>query len=119
MSEMAFSQALSSRAMPLEGHWRTVNTPLRRLTARERNVVIAGLVVTIVAVFALILLSENHGRPAPAAGCINVMVAGRTGGEVLHPCGAAAKTTCASAATFDTPRSRAIVESCREGRIKF
>jgi hypothetical protein len=43
--------------MPLEGHWRTVNTPLRRLTARERNVVIAGLVVTIVAVFALILLS--------------------------------------------------------------
>jgi hypothetical protein len=105
--------------MPLEGHWRTVNTPLRRLTTRERNVVIAGLAVTIVAVLALILLSENHGRPAPAAGCINVMVAGRTGGEVLHPCGAAAKTTCASAATFDTPRSRAIVESCHEGRIKY
>jgi hypothetical protein len=104
--------------MPLEGHWKTVNTPLRRLTSRERNVVIAGLAVTIVAVLGLILLSETHGRPAPAAGCINVMVAGRTGGEVIHPCGAEAKETCAHAAEFEDPRAKKMVAACREAGIE-
>jgi hypothetical protein len=103
--------------MPMEGHWRRTNTPLRRLTARERNLLIAGLAVTIVAILALILLSDRHDRPAPAAGCINVMVAGRTGGEVIHPCGAEAKATCAHAGKFDDPRAQKMVAACREAGI--
>ena len=103
--------------MPMEGHWRLTNTPLRKLTARERNVLIAGLAVTIVVIVGLILLSDNHDRPAPQAGCINVMVAGRTGGEVIHPCGAEAKATCLNAGKFDDPRAQKMAAACREAGI--
>jgi hypothetical protein len=103
--------------MPMEGHWRRTNTPLRKLTARERSVLIAGLVATIVATLAVILLSDSHARPAPAAGCINVMVAGRTGGEVIHPCGAEAEATCANAGKYDDPRARKMIAACREAGI--
>lgn len=92
---------------------------MRRLTSRERNAVIAGTTVTIVALVALILASAGSTQPPPQPGCIRALVAGRTGGEVIHPCGEAAKATCAQAATFDTPRSRAVLESCREAGIKF
>jgi hypothetical protein len=105
--------------MPLEGHWRRTNTPLRRLSTRERNAVIVGLAVTIVALLVLILATASSTQPGPAAGCIRADVAGRVGGERIHPCGAAARTTCARALSFDTPRSRAIVEACREARIRF
>jgi hypothetical protein len=103
----------------MEGHWRRVNQPLRRLTSRERNAVIAGMAITIVALVALVLASAGSTQPPPPPGCIRALVAGRTGGEVIHPCGQAAKATCAQASTFDTPRSRAVLESCREGRIEF
>jgi predicted metal-binding membrane protein len=105
--------------MPMEGHWRRVNTPLRRLTARERNVVIAGLAVTLVALLALVLATAGDTQPGPAPGCIRADVAGRVGGERIHPCGAEAKATCARSATFDTPRSRTIVAACREAGIEF
>ncbi|HEX2707333.1 MAG TPA: hypothetical protein VHM66_04900 [Solirubrobacterales bacterium] len=105
--------------MPLEGHYRRVNTPLRRLTPRERNVVIAGLAVTLIAVLGLILATAGDSQPPPAAGCIRVAVAGRVGGELIHPCGAEARATCARATTFDNERSHTIVAACREAGIKF
>lgn len=105
--------------MPLEGHYRRVNTPLRRLTPRERNVVIAGLAVTLIAVLGLILATAGDSQPPAAAGCIRVAVAGRVGGELIHPCGAEARATCARATTFDNERSHTIVAACREAGIKF
>jgi hypothetical protein len=105
--------------MPLEGHWRTTNTPLRRLGPRERNVVIAVMAVTVVAILGLLLVPPSESQPAPAPGCIRVVVAGRVGGEVLHPCGAEAKLTCARSASFDTPRSRTILASCKEAGIEY
>ncbi|MCW2987275.1 MAG: hypothetical protein JWM24_213 [Solirubrobacterales bacterium] len=79
----------------------------------------AGMTVTIVALVGLILASAGSTQPPPPPGCIRALVAGRTGGEMIHPCGEEAKTTCGRAVTFDTPRSRAILESCREAGIKF
>ncbi|MFN8162652.1 MAG: hypothetical protein U0R26_02260 [Solirubrobacterales bacterium] len=105
--------------MPLEGHWRRTNTPLRRLSARERNVVIAGLAVTLVALVALLLATAGDSRPAPAPGCIRVVVAGRVGGELIHGCGAKAKAICARSATFDNERARTIVANCEERGIGF
>lgn len=105
--------------MPLEGHYRRVNTPLRRLTPRERNVVITGLAVTLIAVLGLILATAGDSQPPAAAGCIRVAVAGRVGGELIHPCGAEARATCARATTFDNERSHTIVAACREAGIKF
>ncbi|HWW67045.1 MAG TPA: hypothetical protein VNY83_03590 [Solirubrobacterales bacterium] len=104
--------------MPLEGHWRRVNTPLRRLETRERNVAIAAVGVTLVALVALILATAGDSRPGPAPGCIRVLVAGRVGGEVVAGCGAEAKAICTRSATFDDPRARKIVESCRQAGIE-
>ncbi|HEY6551203.1 MAG TPA: hypothetical protein VIY71_08405 [Solirubrobacterales bacterium] len=103
--------------MPLEGHFQRVNTPLRRLTKRERNVVIAGLVVTLAALLALILATASDSRPQPAAGCIYTVVAGRTGGEPVHGCGAEAEAICAHSARFQDPRSETVVEACREAGV--
>ena len=50
-------------AMPLEGHYRRVNTPLRKLTARERNVLIAGLAVTVIGVGALLFVPPHNEWP--------------------------------------------------------
>ncbi len=103
--------------MPLEGHWRRTNTPLRRLTSRERNVVIAGIAVTLAALVALILATAGDTRPPPPPGCIYTVVAGRVGGEPVHGCGAEAKEICGRAATFDDPRARKVLETCREAGI--
>jgi hypothetical protein len=104
--------------MPLEGHWRRTNTPLRRLQKRERSIAIAAVAVTAIALLALVLATASDTRPPPAPGCIRVLVAGRTGGEVVHACGAQAKKTCAQSANFHDPRAEKVAESCREAGIE-
>jgi hypothetical protein len=103
--------------MPLEGHFQRVNTPLRRLTGRERNVVVAGTLVTLVAILVLILATAGDSRPGPAPGCIETVVAGRVGGEPVNGCGAKARAICARAANFDDPRARKVGEACDEAGV--
>jgi hypothetical protein len=105
-------------AMPLEGHWQRTNTPLRRLTKRERNVVIGGLAATLVALAILLLATAGDSQPPPAPGCISVSVAGRTGAELVHRCGMEARELCARAATRDDPAYRAIATGCDERNIR-
>lgn len=107
--------------MPLEeGHWQRANTPLRRLTARERNVAVGGLAATAVAILAIVV-GGNAGdsHPGPAPGCMRALVAGRTGGEMVNACGAEARALCARTATFEGPRAEAILAGCREDGVKF
>lgn len=105
--------------MPLEGHWHTVNTPLRRLTTRERNVVLAGVAVTLVALAALLLATAGDDRPTAASGsgCIETYVAGRVGGEPVNGCGAKAEAICAHAAQFDDPRANKILAECHDAGV--
>lgn len=103
--------------MPLEGHYQRVNTPLRRLSKRERNVVLAGTLVTIGVILALILATAGDSRPQPAAGCISAVVAGRVGGEPVNGCGAEAKAICARSANYDNPRARTISAKCDEAGV--
>jgi hypothetical protein len=105
--------------MPMEGHWRRVNTPLRQLTARERNVLIAGTTATILAIVALVLATAGGSRTAPGPGCIYVVVAGRVGGEPVHGCGAEARAICARSTRFDNPRAETIGEACRHAGIRM
>jgi hypothetical protein len=104
--------------MPLEGHFNRVNTPLRRLTKRERNVVIGGVSATFIALAVLLLATAGDSQPPPAPGCIRVAVAGRTGGELVHACGMEAREVCAHSATLDDPQSRTIAASCSERGIR-
>ncbi len=107
--------------MPLaEGHWQRTNTPLRRLGARERNMVIGGLVATIVTVLAIVVVGgAGDSHPGPAPGCVRALVAGRVGGEMVNACGAEARALCARTATFEGPRAATILASCRETGIEF
>jgi type II secretory pathway component PulM len=104
--------------MPLEGHFKRVNTPLRQLTKRERSVVIAGVVVTFAALAALLLATSGDSRPPPAPGCIRASVAGRTGAELIQACGLEARELCARSAGVDQPQYRAIAASCSEQGIR-
>jgi hypothetical protein len=98
--------------MPLEGHFKRVNTPLRRLTRRERNVVIAGATVTFVALAVLVLATAGDSQPPPAPGCIRVSIAGRTGAELVQACGVEARELCARVAGHEDPQSLAIAAGC-------
>lgn len=105
--------------MPLEGHWQRSNTPLRRLTRRERNVVIAGLASTVLVLVVLVLATAGDSRPGPAPGCISVSVAGRTGAELVAGCGAKAVDVCQRAAKLEGLQAETVTDACREQRIKF
>src|SRR5262249_475743 len=121
----AVKRALCWSSMPLEGHYTTVNTPLRKLTARERNVVVAGLVVTVIAVLALLFVPSHNESPlldehgGAHAGCIEVAVAGRVGAEPIVGCGAKAEQICRRAAGYDVPRSETITAACTEAGVRF
>ena len=106
--------------MPLEGHYRRVNTPLRKLTARERAVLICGIAITVIAVVALIVLPGSTDKPlAPGPDCIEVGVAGRVGNEPVAGCGKKAEGLCRRAAKFDGVRAETISDACVEAGIKF
>lgn len=106
--------------MPLEeGHWRRSNTPLRRLTRRERNVVLAGLATTVIALVVLVLATAGDTRPGPAPGCIAVPVAGRTGAELVSGCGAKAVDVCRRASKLDGIQAETVLDGCLEAGIRF
>ncbi len=105
--------------MPLEGHYQRVNTPLRRLTARERKIVIAVVTVTFVALGAMLLATAGDSRPAPGPGCIETVVAGRVGGEPVNGCGAKAEAICNRATHYSDPRAEKIVATCQDAGIDF
>jgi hypothetical protein len=104
--------------MPLEGHWQRTNTPLRRLTPRERKAAIAMVVMSLVAVAGLLLATGGNSRPGPAPGCIETVVAGRVGGEPVNGCGVKAKAICARATHFEGARPETILDACREAGIE-
>ena len=104
--------------MPLEGHFKRVNTPLRRLTRRERNVVIAGLAVTLIALAVLILATSGDSQPPPKPGCIRVPIAGRTGAELIQACDMEARKLCARSVGRDEPQYEAIAAGCSAQNIR-
>jgi peptidoglycan/LPS O-acetylase OafA/YrhL len=103
--------------VPLEGHWERVNTPLRRLTRRERNVMICAVLATIAAIVVLVALTASDSRPAPGPGCIYAIVPGAMGAAPVDGCGARARNICANHATLDDPGSRAIQADCRRAGL--
>ncbi len=113
-------------AMPLEGHYNRVNTPLRKLTPRERNVLHRGSrgdarsrcsrCCSSPPTIESPLLDENGGA---RSGCIEVAVAGRVGSEPIVGCGAKAEQICVKSANFDSPRSETITNACTEAGVRF
>lgn len=105
--------------MPLEGHWQRTNTPLRKLTLRERRVLVWGGLVTAIAILALLLATAGDSRPGPAPGCIRASIAGRTGAELLNGCGDRAVALCRRAAGLDEPWAVSVSDACRDAAIRY
>jgi hypothetical protein len=111
--------------MPLEGHYRRVNTPLRKLTGRERAVLAVGIAITAIAILALLFLPSSSDTPlldehgGGRAGCIEVAVAGRVGSEPIVGCGRKAVALCRRASGFEGPRPEAIIDACTEAGVRF
>ena len=104
--------------MPLEGHWGKVNTPLRRLGNRERNIAIAAVVITLAACAALILATVGNSRPEPGPGCIRALIPHVMGSETLDACGARAKHICQSRAGDTDPGAASVQEACRQAGLQ-
>jgi hypothetical protein len=105
--------------MPLEGHYQRVNTPLYKLTKRERRVAIWGTIVGVIAIVALVVATAGSSHPGPAPGCIRPTIAGRTGGEVQNACGSEAVALCERAAATEGPWAEAVLSDCRARGIRF
>jgi hypothetical protein len=88
--------------------------PLRALSERERRVVIATILVTALAVVALIVATAGKSRPEPGPGCIRATIAHVMGGEELNACGAPARRICDQNASLQDPNALSIQEACRK-----
>ena|SRR5882757_3627583 len=105
--------------MPLEGHYERQNTPLYKLSPREIKVAISILLVTVVAMVAVVAATAGDSNPPPAIGCINPTVAGIVGAETINRCGQEAVETCSHAAEFTGARAETIVANCEKQAVKF
>jgi hypothetical protein len=103
--------------MPLEGHYERVNTPLRRLTRRERNVAIGAVVIAVVAILAVVLATAGNSAPKAGPGCIYAIIPGVMGAEPVDACGTQAEFVCAKHAAGTAPGSETIREACRKSQI--
>ncbi len=106
-----------ARAMPMQGHWDRVNTPLRKLTRRERNVAIGAVVLSLAAILAVILATAGNSEPKAGPGCIYAIIPGVMGAEPVDACGTQAQFVCAKHATGSAPGSETIRTACREAHI--
>lgn len=105
--------------MPLEGHYERQTTPLYKLSSRELKAAGAALIVTVVAMVAVVALTVGDSRPGPAQGCIRSTVAGKVGAETISGCGSEAVALCTHASGFTGPRAETIVADCRRQGVRF
>jgi hypothetical protein len=100
----------------LVGQSRRLATPL---TGRERRVMATVGVVVALAVVAIgAWLATHDSSPVSRDGCLNVIVAGSLGGQLLHECGAAARSLCANEKGHDDALAATVLPACREAGIR-
>jgi hypothetical protein len=105
--------------MPLEGHYERQMTPLYKLSPRETKAVWAILLVTVVAMLAVVIATAGDSNPPTPIGCIHAETAGIVGAETISGCGAEAEAKCAHAASFDSPQAHTVVAECERQRVEF
>lgn len=105
--------------MPLEGHYERQTTPLYKLSPREIKAAAVALLVTVVALLAVVALTAGDSNPPTPIGCIRAEVAGVVGAETISGCGAEAVAKCTHAAGYDSPRAEGVVAECERQKIKF
>jgi hypothetical protein len=105
--------------MPLEGHYERQMTPLYKLSPREIKAAWVTLMVTVVAMLAVVFATVGDSNPPTPTGCIHAQTAGIVGAETISACGAEAEARCAQATGFDSPQAHTIVAECERQGVKF
>jgi hypothetical protein len=100
--------------MPLQGHWERVNTPLRKLTGRERRLVAAFASLLVLGTVAAVVAAIATSGPSTGAGCIRVDLPSTMGGGTPELCGSAAKTFCSGSAVHRPPLNTTALPKCRD-----
>lgn len=103
--------------MPLEGQWKRANTPLRKVTRRERNVAIGAVALSLIAILIVVLATAGNSEPTAGRGCIYAIIPGVMGAEPVDACGTQAEFVCARHATGTAPGSETIRQACRKSDI--
>jgi hypothetical protein len=103
--------------MPLEGHWKRLQTPLRSASRREGRLVVAVAAVLAIAAVAVVFAALQGGSSATGPGCVKVTVAHATGGATIEACGRKAERLCRSVATRDDGLAHQISEKCRSAGL--
>jgi hypothetical protein len=99
--------------MPVEGNWERQQTPLRRLSRRERRLFQAIAAALLVATAVVVLLALLQAPPRAHAGCIEVTGSSTLGAANYRVCGADRRTWCRQEAAHDDPLARAVQARCR------
>jgi hypothetical protein len=103
--------------MPLERQWERQNTPLRRLTRRERRILALVAIALVLGGAAAIYASVTTSASRLPPGCIEVTGANGMGAGQFRSCGAGARQVCASQAGRDDVFARAVQAECRRSAI--
>jgi hypothetical protein len=113
-SKSAVVAGLDCLRMPLEGHWKRINTPLRKTTRREGRLVAVFAALFAVALAVVLVLALRSGSTGGSA-CIDFTGTHAVGGATIHACGEDAKRWCESTAA-DRPDElgRGLRRECRE-----
>ena len=100
--------------MPLEGHWKRVNTPLRKTTSRERRILWVVLALVAAACIAGGIVAFGSSSPSTPAGCIHLEVGSTMGGGGTQLCGRTAENFCRGPVAHS---DQGYLGKCREAGI--
>jgi hypothetical protein len=103
--------------MVLVGHSKHQATPLTGGQRKAMWSVSALLAITAVAVVVWLSVGKT-GIAVSAHGCVSLIVAGPTGGNLLHECGGEARIWCKSEASHHDPLALRIEQQCRVAGVK-
>jgi hypothetical protein len=101
------------------GHAETLRA---RSRLSKREIWMLGGVLGTIAVLAVVLvISFASSGPSSKSGCIYATIPAATGAQQVHECGAAARSTCATAQTpgaFTAQAARTLASECRKAGLR-
>jgi hypothetical protein len=90
------------------------------LTPRQRRAMWSCAAIVAVAAVGVVVWLSTAGQSSYTQsrnGCVNVVVAGATGGQLLHRCGAAARAWCKTEYRRTDPVALSAQPQCRDAGI--
>lgn len=98
--------------MVLVGHSQRLAEPL---TPRQRRIMAGvGIALVLAAIAVAVVIATNtNGYGVSRNGCVSVVLAGSTGGELTHECGAPARAWCRNESRQRSPIALKVEAQCR------